>query len=48
MEIHPEETPVSLQLFGSEPDIMAETAARIEERRLPYWISIWAARCQRW
>ena len=32
MEIHPEETPVSLQLFGSEPDIMAETAARIEER----------------
>ena len=32
MEIHPEETPVSLQLFGSEPDIMAETAKRIEER----------------
>lgn len=32
MEIHPEEMPVSLQLFGSEPDIMAETAARIEER----------------
>lgn len=32
LEIHPEETPVSLQLFGSEPDIMAETATRIEER----------------
>lgn len=32
MEIHPDEMPVSLQLFGSEPDIMAETAARIEER----------------
>ena len=32
LEIHPEEKPVSLQLFGSEPDIMAETAARIEER----------------
>ena len=32
MEIHPDERPVSLQLFGSEPDIMAETAARIEER----------------
>lgn len=32
LEIHPEEQPVSLQLFGSEPDIMAETAARIEER----------------
>ncbi len=36
MEIHPEEMPVSLQIFGSEPDIMAETAARIEER--PYAI----------
>ena len=32
MEIHPQEMPVSLQLFGSEPDIMAETAARIETR----------------
>jgi len=32
MEIHPKEMPVSLQLFGSEPDIMAETAVRIEER----------------
>lgn len=32
MEIHPEEVPVSLQLFGSEPELMAETAARIEER----------------
>jgi nifR3 family TIM-barrel protein len=32
MEIHPEEMPVSLQIFGSEPDIMAETASRIEER----------------
>lgn len=32
MEIHPDEMPVSLQLFGSEPDIMAETAARIEDR----------------
>ena len=32
LEIHPDEQPVSLQLFGSEPDIMAETATRIEER----------------
>lgn len=32
MEIHPKEQPVSLQLFGSEPDIMAETAKRIEEK----------------
>lgn len=32
LEIHPDEKPVSMQLFGSEPDIMAETAARLEER----------------
>lgn len=32
LEIHPEETPVSLQLFGSEPKLMGEMAKRIEER----------------
>ena len=32
MEIHPQEKPVSLQLFGSEPDILSEMAKRIEER----------------
>ena len=32
MEIHPEEHPVSLQLFGSDPDILASMAAQIEER----------------
>lgn len=32
LEIHPEETPVSLQLFGSEPELMGEMAKRIEER----------------
>lgn len=32
MEIHPEELPVSLQLFGSEPELMAEVAKRIEEK----------------
>ena len=32
MEIHPEEMPVSLQLFGSDPDIISEMAKRIEER----------------
>jgi len=32
MVIHPDETPVSLQLFGSEPDIIADMAKRIEER----------------
>jgi len=32
MEIHPDEGPVSLQLFGSDPQIMAEIAKRIEDR----------------
>ncbi len=32
LAILPEERPVSLQLFGSDPDIIAEVAARIEER----------------
>lgn len=36
LEIHPEETPVSLQLFGSDPDIISEIARRIEH--LPFAI----------
>ena len=32
MQISPAEGPVSLQLFGSEPDLMAEIAKEIEER----------------
>lgn len=32
LEIHPKERPVSLQLFGSDADILAEMAAQIEER----------------
>lgn len=32
MEIHESEHPVSLQLFGSEPELMAEVAKSIEER----------------
>ncbi len=34
MEIHPSERPVSLQLFGSEPEIMAEATRLISEK--PY------------
>ena len=34
LEIYPDEHPVSLQLFGSEPDLMAEVAHSIEE--LPF------------
>lgn len=36
LRIHPEEYPVSLQLFGSDPEIIAEQAKRIEE--LPFQI----------
>lgn len=32
LQIHPEEAPVSLQLFGSDPKIVSEMAKRIEER----------------
>ena len=32
LEIHEKETPVSLQLFGSDPKIMAEMAKQIEDR----------------
>ena len=32
MEIDPSEHPVSLQLFGSEPELMAEVAKSIEDR----------------
>lgn len=36
LKIHPEECPVSLQLFGSDPDVMSEVAKSIEE--LPFAI----------
>ena len=36
LAIHPDEPPVSLQLFGSDPDIISEIAKRIEE--LPFSI----------
>ncbi len=32
LEIHPQEKPASLQLFGSDPQIVAEMAKRVEER----------------
>lgn len=32
LSVHPGENPVSLQLFGSDPDIISEMAKRIEER----------------
>ena len=32
LEIHPEECPASLQLFGSDPEILSEMAKQIEDR----------------
>lgn len=32
LQIHPEEVPVSLQFFGSDPNIVSEMAKRVEER----------------
>ncbi len=32
LQTRPEESPVALQLFGSDPDIMADMAARLEDR----------------
>ena len=49
LTIHPEEKPVSLQLFGSDPKIMSEMAKK--DRGAPLLrslTSIWAARSQRW
>ena len=40
MEINDREHPVSLQLFGSEPDLMAEIAAQIEDGRALRTLSI--------
>ena len=48
MRILPEERPVSLQLFGSDPEIMSEMAKQIEESRLIFWMSTWDARCRKW
>ena len=31
MQIHPQERPAAIQLFGSDPDIMAQIAARVED-----------------
>ena len=38
--VTPEEQPMALQIFGSEPEIMAEAAARLEERFHPAAIDI--------
>jgi len=47
LEINPKERPVSLQLFGADPDIISEMAARIEELPFDILTSIWDVRCQK-
>ena len=42
-ETSPEEKPVSLQIFGHEPDVMAEAWISL----LTSWTSTWDARCPR-
>ena len=49
LSIHPEEHPVSLQLFGSEPDVISEHGQSPGGAALSRsWTSTWAARCPRW
>ena len=47
LEINPKERPVSLQLFGADPDIISEMAARIEELPFDILDIIWDVRCQK-
>lgn len=48
MQIHPDEGPVSLQLFGSDPDIVSEMAKKIEERPFSVLDLNMGVRCRRW
>lgn len=47
MTIDPGEHPVSLQLFGSDSEILGQIAAQIEERPFDILDLTWAVRCQR-
>ena len=47
LQIHPDETPVSLQLFGSDPKIVSEMANGSRSDRLHFWILIWDVRCRK-
>ena len=42
LETRPEEEPVAVQLFGSDPEIMSEMALQLEEGP-----STWVVRCQK-
>lgn len=47
MAIDDREPPVSLQLFGSDPDVISEMAKRIEERPFSILDINWAALCRK-
>lgn len=48
MAMDERERPFSLQLFGSDPALMADMAKKSRTVPLISWILTWAARCQRW
>ncbi len=47
LKVDERERPVSLQLFGSDPDIVADIAASLRMVHTIFSISTWAARCRR-
>lgn len=47
LETRPEEEPVAVQLFGSDPEIMSEMALRWRKDRMPSSTSTWVVRCPR-
>lgn len=47
MKTVPQERPVSLQLFGSDSDIMAEAARMIADRDFDVWMSIGMVLCRK-
>ena len=49
LKTDPRERPVSLQLFGSEPELLArDRSGAGAGRRMIFWTLIWAVRCPRW
>ena len=48
LAVSEEERPVSLQLFGSDPDIISEMAAYIEERPFDILDLNMGAQCRKW
>lgn len=48
LTIDKRENPVSLQLFGSDPDIMSEIAKQIEDRPFDILDINMGCRCRKW